>query len=78
MEAVAAHLAMAVFVSLFLVLFDVFSHFHLERHLQHLSRSLTEESVQIRLYLVTDYALHLNCRILSHELILSPSFTREL
>ena len=30
MEAVAAHLAMAVFVSLFLVLFDVFSHFHLD------------------------------------------------
>ena len=60
------------------VLFDVFSHFHLERHLQHPSRPFPDEVLQIRLHFGPDYALHLNCRIFSHERILSPSFSREL
>ena len=64
-------------LSLFLVLFDVFSHFHLERHLQHPSRPFPDEVLQIRLHFGPDYALHLNCRIFSHERILSPSFSRE-
>ena len=78
MGAVTHHLATVVLVALFLVLFDVFIHLLLEGYLQHLSSPLAEEFLQIRLHLLTDYTLHLNCRIFSHERILSPSITREL
>ena len=60
-------------VSRFLVPFGVFSHFRLEGHLQHLSSPFPEEFLQVRLQLVPGYALHFNCRIFSHERILSPS-----
>ena len=42
MEAITYHLATVVLVSLFLVLSDVFSHFFLQRHLQHPSKPLPE------------------------------------
>ena len=56
----------------------VFSHFRLQGHLQHLSSPFPEEFLQVRPQLVPGYALHLNCRIFSHERILSPSLPREL
>ena len=61
-----------------LVPFGVFSHFRLQSHLQHLSSPFPEEFLQVRPQLVPGYALHLNCRISSHERILSPSLPREL
>ena len=78
MGAVTHHPVTVVLVALFLVLFDVFIHFLLQGYLQHLSSPFSEEFLQIRLHLLSDYTLHLNRRIFSHERILSPSFTREL
>ena len=78
MGAVAHHLAMVVLVALFPVLFDVFRHLHLERHLQHPSRPFSKELLQIKRHFGPDYVFHLNCRIFSHERILSPSVQREL
>ena len=78
MEAVTHHQTTAALVALPLVPFGVFSHFRLQGHLQHLSSPFPEESLQVRPQLVPGYALHLNCRIFSHERILSPSLPREL
>jgi len=73
MEAVTHHQTTAALVALPLVPFGVFSHFRLQGHRQHLSSPFPEEFLQVRPQLVPGYALHLYCRIFSHERILSPS-----